>query len=885
MLGSYSYTRMFKRRIGIAFLMSSTAFSVLPLSGNATTTIDGSGNITTTGTSTGVTVTAASQSIGDITIDVADSATGVNNTGSPEVGYTNILLSGTTVNVTGGPDAIGILTGRTLNSSSTLTTNVSGSGTGLQYSGPNDSELSRIIVTDVGYTINLTSASTDAVGVRVNTSGTFWNRSTVNVAGTDGTGILVENASTVENHNTIEVTSTSGTALRVLSASSFTNYATITSASSSAAVDLTNVTQDMTVTNSDTGGTISAADYETLAIAGGSGNDTFLMEGTVLGVVDTGAGNDTVTWDEGSITGSISLGEGGTESLTANGVELDTLYRLDGGTEEAGETKNKSLYLQNITYHGGTFETDDAYQDRVKGVNLTNWDHIYLEDNTAFTLTGNLDYTTSLTLDSTSTLYAGNGVNATIGETGSTFTNAGTIDLTNGGNLTGDVLTIAGNYVGVSGSQLRIDTTLNGDTSPTDMLVIEGNSSGSTLVTVIASSTSLGAWTYNGIKIVQVDGTSDAVFTLNSSYIYKGEAALVAGAYSYVLVQGSVDDPTDGDWYLRSYTDKTDGPKYAPGVPVYENLTRALEGFNRLPTLQQRVGNRYWQEPQGTDGTPISHGKGSWVRIEGTHADFKGSSSTTDSSYQQGMWKIQGGFDGELKETANGVLFGGLNVQYGTISTSVDSIYSNGKIDTKGYGLGATLTWYQDNGFYVDGQAEVNRYTNDLSTDAAGTMAEGVKGNGYALSIEAGQRYHMENKWTLIPQAQLMYSRLSVSSFRDKYDTDVTPAELSSLIGRLGVALQRQYDWKNGAGEARHAEIYGIANIYDNFSGNVLTTDVAGTPITSVGDRLTGELGLGASITFDRKVDLYAEARYAVSLENPGDNKAVSGNVGIRWRW
>ncbi len=121
-------------------------------------------------------------------------------------------------------------------------------------------------------------------------------------------------------------------------------------------------------------------------------------------------------------------------------------------------------------------------------------------------------------------------------------------------------LTVAGNYTG-NGGTLEIETELGGDASPTDRLVVTGDTAGSTNVKVINVG-GTGAATVEGIKIVDVGGASSGTFSLLGDYVINGEQAVVAGAYGYTLQKNGVSTPGDGDWYLRSeLTSPT-----APGV-------------------------------------------------------------------------------------------------------------------------------------------------------------------------------------------------------------------------------------------------------------------------------------------------------------------------------
>src|SRR5690606_29961495 len=92
---------------------------------------------------------------------------------------------------------------------------------------------------------------------------------------------------------------------------------------------------------------------------------------------------------------------------------------------------------------------------------------------------------------------------------------------------------------------------------------------------------------------------------LIGDYELEGQQVVVGGAYAYSLWKNGVSTPQDGNWYLRSKLKDQPGPGPAPqpepvyqaGAPIYEAYSRALLGLMEMPTLQQRVGNRYWSGP------------------------------------------------------------------------------------------------------------------------------------------------------------------------------------------------------------------------------------------------------------------------------------------------
>ncbi|HTM76104.1 MAG TPA: hypothetical protein VL133_00535, partial [Devosia sp.] len=192
-----------------------------------------------------------------------------------------------------------------------------------------------------------------------------------------------------------------------------------------------------------------------------------------------------------------------------------------------------------------------------------------------------------------------------------TFHNAGIIDLR--GSATGNTLVMtgnaaaggaAGNGVFISdGGQLLLNSVLNegvaagGQTgSFSDVLVVDSTQMGTGPTTItIDRREGAGAGTPgNGILLVEVRNkaaSAPGVFALNGDFIANGAQAVVQGAYYYNLYHNGVaGDAADGNWYLRNLG-------LSPNVPVYEEYPKVLEPLIEVPTLQQRVGNRFWLDP------------------------------------------------------------------------------------------------------------------------------------------------------------------------------------------------------------------------------------------------------------------------------------------------
>lgn len=471
----------------------------------------------------------------------------------------------------------------------------------------------------------------------------------------------------------------------------------------------------------------------------------------------------------------------------------------------------------------------------------------------------------------------------------------------------GTVLTVNNNYVG-DGGTLAFNAVLEGDQSLSDKLVIKGDSTGTSSVTV-KNIDGLGARTVEGIKVIAVSGASTGKYTLVGNTTYDGAPAVVGGAYAYRLLQGGIADPTDQSWYLRSTLTQlrfvqsaqqvrdlilAQDPKvtlFQPGVPTYEAYQQILLGLNSMPTLQQRVGNRFWSDGgvvadaddgQETDAAaPHTSANGTWARVEAGHVSITPKQSTSDSTYEYDSSQIQIGQNSLLVENDSGKLVGGVFAHYvhgnaATVWNQSAGQYADGTLSTDGYGLGVALTWYGNNGVYVDGALQATRFSSDMSANPGHVLTTDNKATGTLMSLETGKRIALSGNWSVTPQLQLIYSRVSFNAFSDVFSAAVTPVRNDSLQGRLGISLDRQ---------VKGFHLYGIANLYTEMLDG--TSVVVGTDtFVNKNDRLWGGLGLGGSYSWGRgRYSVYGETSYNTSVANVGDSYGYGGTIGFRMKW
>lgn len=738
------------------------------------------------------------------------------------------------------------------NANDTFAGSISGTG-GLQLTGGiqalSSAQAYTGATTITGGTLALTGSGDIAASSQVVANGTF------SIAGLSGAGTSIQRLSGTGGVDlgakTLTITAANDTFAGVIGGSG--------------GLTLAGGTQTLSGANGYSGVTTISAGTLALTGAGSISNSSHVVANSVFDISGLAGAGTSIQSLAGS--GSVALG-GKTLTITNGSDNFAGAIGGTGGLVLTGGTQILSgvnSYSGATTVSGGTLQAGAA---------------------NAFSAASAAVATAGGTFDL-------NGFNQTMGALG----NAGTVRF---GAAPGTTLTVAGNYAG-NGGTLLFNTVLGGDGSATDRLVA-GSTSGTSTVR-INNAGGGGAQTADGIKLIDVTGASNGSFALAGNYALNGQQAIVAGAYAYTLQKNGIATPADGDWYLRSSLVNPPGdpaappapagPLYQPGVPLYENYAQVLLGMNALPSLQERVGNRYWGGNGGPSETmarmgvtPAAQADSSWTqsafwgRIEGGQTSLR-PSNTTGSTLNSDDFKAQAGLDGLALENNYGRLIVGLTLQYGLTTAYVNSFFGNGRIRAEGTGVGATATWYGDNGVYIDGQMQTMFYRGDLTSDLVGSMAHGNEGLGYAFSVEGGKRFTIGNGFSLTPQAQLAYSKVDFDGFTDRFGALVSLGNADSLLGRVGLSLNHRKSWSDGA----RSDLYAIGNLHYEFLDGT-NVDVAGTGFASANDRLWGSIGGGGSYSWaGGRYTLFGEATYRASLQDAGDNHSYKGTAGLRVVW
>ncbi|EMB4803458.1 autotransporter-associated beta strand repeat-containing protein [Salmonella enterica] len=501
-----------------------------------------------------------------------------------------------------------------------------------------------------------------------------------------------------------------------------------------------------------------------------------------------------------------------------------------------------------------------------------------------------------------------------------------------------NTLTIAGNYTGNDG-HLYLNTQLGDDSSPTDKLIVTGDTAGSTTLH-ITNVNGLGAQTVNGIEVIEVGGQSDGDFTL-----YKGHVDI--NAWTYTLKQDG------GDWYLRSESDDVpddggdvippddggdvtppddggdvtppdDGGEVTPPDDGGEvtppdddgDVTPPDDGGDVTPpdddgditppdggdvtpvTPQYRadigvyLGNQWMarnlqmQTLYDREGSQYRSADGSiWMRFKAGKAESQAVNGNVDIDSDYSQFQL----GGDILTWSDGAQSVTVGLMGSYINASTDStgnrgadgsqFSANGSVD--GYNLGLYATWFADaqshRGAYIDSWYQYGAYNNSVDND--GLSASRYDSAAHAVSLETGYRCDIalsnRNTVSLTPQAQVTWQRYSADTVIDDGGTRISGQNDDSWTTRLGVRVDGKL-YKESGRIQPFMEVNWL-HASDNASATFGDTKVSQD---LPNDRVEVKVGIQANVS--ERLSVYAQAAGQKGKNDYGD---ASFSLNMRYNW
>lgn len=423
-------------------------------------------------------------------------------------------------------------------------------------------------------------------------------------------------------------------------------------------------------------------------------------------------------------------------------------------------------------------------------------------------------------------------------------------------------LTLMDDYIGQANSNILIQTVLGDDNSKSDVLAIQGNTQGTALVHV-ENVGGQGAYTQQGIKVIDVDGESNAQFVL-------ANGPIKVNAFEYNLLQNSPANPNDGDWYLYS--------TYRAGIGNYiSTLSSNIEtGLTTIGTLYQRIGSPY---------EPDANYKTTWGRLLGNSVDKNGNKQFDYDQYSMGYQL--GGEYLAIDKANSKHRFGLMNhlvhanaKTYDNERLSLGLGHQNSSIDTDSFGFGAYYTATFNNNMYLDLVTQMNYIENSIEVQEEPDFT--WEAWQTATSLELGRAFNLSEQTKIEPQAQLSYIYTTYRDTQDAY-SQVIADSTSSVLARVGAQVNHGFNYKQ-----RPVSVYGLLNYRHEFAPDhklslVSLTDGSEIRLTESYEESSIEAGLGIQAQLANLYYVYSDVRHLADVN--GDSSRTQVNLGMKGRF
>ncbi len=422
-------------------------------------------------------------------------------------------------------------------------------------------------------------------------------------------------------------------------------------------------------------------------------------------------------------------------------------------------------------------------------------------------------------------------------------------------------ITIANNMSGTNAT-INMDIDAGTNVNNSDRLYIAGTHTGEhyiTLNNINANSKIDGA---NGTVLVSVNNEQGKFFANDHEgslywkrYILDNKKSETAGYNT--------------DWYLKEVqvipatpiTPANPLPPLTPLEPAKPRPTTSVYAVNTCMELgfDSWIEDNKLMQRMGDLRQKTGNDAGVWVRSKG--------GKFHNDDYQNSYTAYQLGYDSIVKRTDEFTRYQGVAFAY----NDGHSNFNRGSGKNKAKSIAFYSTDMRSKGHYLDlGFKIYNADTDFIVYDTLGKKITGSYDNtGISLSAEYGRKKHLDDRWSIEPQAQLTLGFLGGANYTTSNGIHVSQSDATTALGRIGCNLVYDMDKKTN--------IYFKANWLHQFAGNYGASLSNGSESLRIDNHEHStwlEYGLGIACLAGKDKHFYADIE-----------RSSSGSVKEDWQW
>ena len=330
--------------------------------------------------------------------------------------------------------------------------------------------------------------------------------------------------------------------------------------------------------------------------------------------------------------------------------------------------------------------------------------------------------------------------------------------------------------------------------------------------------------------------------------------------YWYKYTLDNKDSTTNGyntDWYLKeveiipAYPLNPANPRPTTSVEAVDATQRlAFANWVEDDKLMQRMGDLRHE---------TTNEEGVWVRVKG------GKYSGNGFSNRHTMYQL--GYDDLVENTDKLKRYQGVAFAYDDGKNSFNR--GSGKVKAKSIGFYSTDL--RNKGHYLDLAFKIYDADSDFTVfDTTGKKITGAFDNtGISLSAEYGRKKHLDEHWSIEPQAQLTLGFLGGANYTTSNGIHVSQSDPNSVLGRIGCNFMYDMDERN--------TVYLKANWLHQFAGNYGVTLTSGNDSLRIDNHdhdTWFEYGLGIACMTGKNNHFYADIE-----------RSTGGSIKKDWQW